>query len=121
MKKKNRIMTLLLAIFLVLSNFQVINACEVTEDSVISYTINDAEKVAVQHIRNIMALDSPDMWKDGVKIEERRALFDSENNIEAYYFKLKNFYGDAAGYVITGATNETFPVIEYSDTGDSFI
>lgn len=121
MKTKNRIMALMLIFFLVFSNLKVVNAYEIRENAITLYTINDAEKVAIQHIRSIMSVDKPDIWKNGVRISERKALFDFNNNINSYYFQLENYDGDVAGYVITGATSETYPIIEYSDTGESFI
>lgn len=85
------------------------------------YSVNEAQIMAIQHIKCIMNSTNKGMWEKGVRIKERRAIFDANNNIIAYYFGLEDTKYQEAGYVITGATNGTYPIIEYSTSGKSFI
>lgn len=85
------------------------------------YSVNEAQIMAIQHIKCIMNSTNKGMWEKGGRIKERRAIFDANNNIIAYYLGLEDTKYQEAGYVITGATNGTYPIIEYSTSGKSFI
>lgn len=106
-----------------LKNVEIIFASTINDDCnyIVDYNLDEAEKIAIMHIRSFIGKDDAQMWKDGVRIIERRALFDCNNNIEAYYFGLQDKNENPAGYVITGANSAEMPIIEFSKNGNSFI
>lgn len=47
-----------------------------------------AEKVAVNQVIQVMNANKESKWNEGVKINERRVIFDAEDEISEYYFGL---------------------------------
>lgn len=84
-------------------------------------SVEAARNVAIAHIVGVMQNDDNSNWKSGVGFKDTRALFDLEGNISAYLFELKNQQGDDSGYIIVSASLGDNPIIEYSETGKSFI
>lgn len=89
--------------------------------NIIEYSVDEAESVAIMHIKSIMTTEDNGMWNQDICISERKALFDTNETISGYYFKIENIFGEPAGYVITGANSKQFPIIEYSNNGNGFL
>lgn len=81
----------------------------------------EAEAVAVNHIVSVMRTEDAPAWNNGVKIQIRKALFDENQTLSAYYFGLVDRSGNPQGYVITGAVTTDYPIIEYAKEGASFL
>lgn len=92
-----------------------------TEGKIYEVGLLDAEKVAVNHVLQVINGNKDSFWSNGVRINERRAIFDEKNNIVEYYFGLCDINNNPRGYIITGASTSMYPIIEYSDEGESFI
>ncbi len=80
-----------------------------------------AQRVAVKHIYDVSFLDEESPWNNGVRIVQRKALFDVNGDDYAYYFELEDRQGEPQGYVIVSAKREEYPIVEFSDEGGSFL
>lgn len=79
-------------------------------------TLKEIEDCAERQVDSIAEIAGNSNWKD-CTFDKRIALFDSQNNINAYYIELtKN--GKNCGYIIVGVDNK---IIEYSYDKCSFI
>lgn len=67
-----------------------------------------------------MTSDDCGMWNNKIKIINETPIFDSNDIITGYYFKLETIEHQPAGYVITGANSYQYPIIEYSTKGSKF-
>lgn len=85
------------------------------------YSLEEARELAIMHIKSIMTSDDCGMWNNKIKIINETPIFDSNDIITGYYFKLETIEHQPAGYVITGANSYQYPIIEYSTKGQSFI
>lgn len=91
------------------------------KEEVTYYSLNDAQKVAEKHILNTIEIAEDTEWDNTFQFKTRKAIFNSENEIEAFYFQIVDSDGHNKGYIITGATNNETPIIEYSDSGEGYI
>ena len=62
-------------------------------------SLNDAALVALAHISSMTASDESISWNKGVKINSTTALFDLDDTISAYLFKLVNLNEEPSGYI----------------------
>lgn len=96
-----------------------VDAADVEQVYDVSFAM--AEKVAVNQVIQVMNANKESKWNAGVKINERRVIFDADDEISEYYFGLCDREEKPCGYVITGSDSSMYPVIEYSDEGESFL
>jgi len=123
MKKIKRTMAFVMMVALLFANSIVVFAAqdENKEKNVRIISMEEAEKAAITHIKNVMSTDEESLWNKGVKIDERRAVFDEKNMLECYYFGIKDTDNKDCGYVITGANTEMHPIVEFAEEGESFL
>lgn len=121
MKIFKKIFALLIIIAVIVSDNVWVKAADEKEDINRKVSLKEAERVAVSHIQGVMAMDSESDWNNGVRIKVRKALFDLDEEIAAYYFGLVNKNEEAGGYVIVSADTSGVPILEYSQEGKSFI
>lgn len=121
MKIFKKIVALLITIAVIVSDSVWVKAADEKEDINRKVSLKQAEKVAVMHIQGVMAIDNESTWNNGVRIKLRKALFDLEEEIVAYYFGLVNKSEEESGYVIVSANTSEVPILEYSQEGKSFI
>lgn len=84
-------------------------------------SLNDAALVALAHISSMTASDESISWNKGVKINSTTALFDLDDTISAYLFKLVNLNEEPSGYIIVSAKKSEIPIIEFGYTDECFI
>lgn len=121
MKTFKKIFAMFMTIVIIFSNNILVKASDKNENINRQVSLKEAERVAVSHIQGVMAFDEDSVWNNGVRIKQRKALFDLEEEIAAYYFGLVNREGEASGYVIVSANTSGVPVLEYAQDGESFI
>lgn len=122
MKFVRKIMSAIMILILVLSNNTVAYAAESNHSiSIENIDVHVAEKIAITHIYDTLYTDSNSLWNNGVKINCRKALFDTSENISAYYFGLIDKNNQNNGYIITSANTAGYPVLEFAESGNSFI
>lgn len=122
MKIYKRIITIMLTIIMALNMNMISFAGEHKElSSNEKIVLLKAEEVAIFHVKSVMATNEDSPWNSGVRISQRKAMFDINNEISAYYLELENKNKEPAGYIVVGANMGEFPIIEYSDMGVSFL
>ncbi len=88
MKIFKKVFALLVVVVVIFSNSVWTYAADTEECESRQVSLIEAENVAVSHIQGVMALDESSAWNNGVRIKVRKALFDLDDEIEAYYFGL---------------------------------
>ena len=110
MKVYKKILAVILAVSMVI-NCNIISFANEYQNNIDSDIVlmKDAEQIAVFHIKNVMAYKKGSMWEEGVRICCRKAIFDINNEIAAYYFGLEDSNKNPAGYIVVGGNkNEIF-------------
>ena len=122
MKVYKKILAVILAVSMVI-NCNIISFANEYQNNIDSDIVlmKDAEQIAVFHIKNVMAYKKGSMWEEGVRICCRKAIFDINNEIAAYYFGLEDSNKNPAGYIVVGGNKNEIPIIEYSDEDNSFL
>ena len=123
MKKIKRTIACVMTVVMFLVNSSAVFAAqdEATGNNVRIISMKEAEQAATIHIKNVMSTNEESLWNTGVKIGVRRAIFDNKNQLECYYFGIKDKDNNDCGYVITGANTSMYPIIEFAEEGESFL
>lgn len=121
---KKMICNLLCGVIIVSSTF--ISSGEVYADNlskevICEKSIIDAENVVKAHIIDVVAKSENSVWSDGVSISNRKLIYNPDGDVVEYYFDLADIDGNPCGYVITGASDNLYPIMEYAENGESFI
>ena len=109
MKVYKKILAVILAVTMVI-NCNIISFANEYQNNIDSDIVlmKDAEQIAVFHIKNVMAYKKGSMWEEGVRICCRKAIFDINNEIAAYYFGLEDSNKNPAGYIVVGGNKKSW-------------
>lgn len=90
---------------------------EVSED----FVSEDLAKIAaVDFMSSIIKLDSSTNWDSNSRIVETQEIYDLDNNVVSYCFKISNAEDQNEGYVMISANKNEFPILEYSFENEPF-
>ncbi len=79
-----------------------------------------ARKAAILHVIDICHSDPNSTWNDGVIINKQENMYDFSDQLTAYLFYISHLNNKPAGYIVINASKTGFPVIEFSQTEDSY-
>ena len=78
--------------------------------------MNEAKLIAEVHIGSSIYLSEgkDECWQWGVSLSEPVPLYDFDDNVSAYYFKIFDKDNNDNGYVVVGANKYAAPIVEFS-------
>lgn len=115
-RKAMYIIILLSLIFGEINSDRVVVYAE-NENTPYQQTMSSAKEIAKVHLREVVEQgDQIGTWNTKTKVENGIPLCNTEEEICAYVFQLKNKKKDA-GYIVVGGNDEQPPIIEYATSG----